>query len=600
MGVLDTFFILFKTDADKATTDVKELDHATVGLERDLIKTDVAAAGLSRSFMGMAQSFAAPLLALASVGGALSIVLGRVGQIDDIGDMAGKLRSSAQDYDAFTRAVQASGGALADAQANLSGFGDKLADAAARPDGPNAKNFAKWGIAFKDVKGEAVGAVDGILALAKSLEGVSQAEAIGRLRRLGIQDADTIAFLLQGKQAIIDKMEAEKRAGVVTDEQIQIVGEYQSALGATKNSLDTFANRLTGALLPALTKGLELFNRFFGWMLDHQTLVEGFFIGVAAVVTTVFLPAMASAAAAVIAATWPFLAIAAAVIGFGAAVALAYEDVTAFMNGQQSLIGEMIKKYQWLIDAVKDAWNKIVAAVSSAWSTIQPILQAIADGGKTIVNSWLEIYTPLYNAFVNLFSAIGDLASAFKDRITADLAALLPGWIANFESMKTEVSNAFADMLTQIQPFVDGVKIAADVIKLTFETLGEILKAIWGATIGWMAEKLNGIADAIRALAGGVRVPVMIDTVNGPQTPGGAMGGMLHQLRNPNAATLGAQTPASLGAANSNTRTNTVNIGDVNVDARGGDAKAIAAGARSALQNELRNTASQFDDGVDR
>lgn len=598
MGVLDTFFILFKTDADKATTDVKELDRATDTLGRDLLKTDAAAAGLSRSFMGMAQSLAAPLLALASVGGAFAIVMERVQQIDEIGDMAGKLRSSAQDYDAFTRAVQATGGSLADAQANLAGFGDKLADAAARPDGPNAKNFAKWGIAFKDVKGEAVGAVDGILALAKSLEGVSQAEAIGRLRRLGIQDADTIAFLLQGKQAIIDKMEAEKRAGVVTDEQIQIVGEYQSALGATKNSLDTFANRLTGALLPALTKGLELFNRFFGWMLDHQTLVEGFFIGVAGVITAVYLPAIASAAAATIAATWPFLAIAAAVIGFGAAVALAYEDVTAFMNGQQSLIGELVKKYQWLIDAVKDAWGKIVASISSAWSTIQPILQAIADGGKTILNSWLELYTPLYNAFVNLFGAVGDLVGAFKDRIAADIAAVLPSWIANFESMKTEVGQAFADMLTQIQPFVDGVKVAADVIKLTFETLGEILKAIWGSTIGWMADKVNGIAEAIRGLGAGVRIPVTIDTANGPQTPGAAMG----SLFNPGAraSALGAQTPASLGAANTNVKTNTVNVGDVNVDARGGDAKAIAAGVRSALQGELRNTASQFDDGVDR
>lgn len=600
MSILETFFILFKTDADKAADDVERLGKAGDKAERSLLNTDAAVGRLGGSFVSMAAQLAAPIIALASLGGIMSTVFERVQAIDDIADAAGKLRSSAADYEAFTRAVRASGGTLQDAQANLANFSDKLNDAAARPDGPNAKNFAKWGIIFKDVNGEAVGAVDGVLALAKSLEGVSQAEALGRLRRLGIQDADTISFLLQGKQAIIEKMEAEKRAGVVTENQIRVVGEYQSAIGKSSNLLDTFANELTEALLPALTRGAEVFNRFFGWMLDHETLVKGFFIGVAGVITAVFLPAMASAAAATIAATWPFLAIGAAVLAFGAAVALVYEDITAYFNGQNSLIGELIKKYQWLIDAVKDAWNKIAAAVLSAWATIQPTLQAIADGAKSIVDAWLEIYTPLYNAFVNLFSAIGELASAFKDRIGETLRQLLPFWIENFQNMKNEVANAFADMLTGIQPFVDGVKVAVNIIEELFRTLGNILKEIWGSTIGWMAEKLNGIAEAIRGLAGGVRVPVTIDTIG---QAGTTMGGLVNINRATNGVPPGtsSQTPNTIGTpGNDNSKSTSVSVGEVNVDARGGDAKAIAAGVRGALQNELRSTASQFDDGVDR
>lgn len=600
MSILETFFILFKTDADKAADDVERLGKAGDKAERSLLNTDAAVGRLGGSFVSMAAQLAAPILALASLGGIMSTVFERVRAIDDIADAAGKLRSSAADYEAFTRAVRASGGTLQDAQANLANFSDKLNDAAARPDGPNAKNFAKWGIIFKDVNGEAVGAVDGVLALAKSLEGVSQAEALGRLRRLGIQDADTISFLLQGKQAIIEKMEAEKRAGVVTENQIRIVGDYQSAIGRSSNLLDTFANELTEALLPALTKGVEVFNRFFGWMLDHEALVKGFFIGVAGVITAVFLPAMASAAAATIAATWPFLAIAAAVIGFGAAVALVYEDLTAYFNGQNSLIGELIKKYQWLIDAVKDAWNKIAGAVLSAWSIIQPVLQAIADGATSIIDGYIKLYTPIYEAFKNVFSAVGELASAFKDRITNDIAALLPGWISNFQSMKSEVADAFADMLTRIQPFVDGVKVAAQIIEDLFRTLGSILKEIWGATIGWMAEKLNGIADAIRGLAGGVRIPVTIENVG---QAGSTIGGMVNMNRATNGVPpgLSPQTSNTIGApSNDNSKSTTVNVGGVTQNIKTNDPKALADSFNRYLDGQLRSTASQFDDGVDR
>src|ERR1044072_1751152 len=372
MSILDTFYILFKTDADKAADEIEGVGKASDKAERSLLNTDAAVSRLGGPFVSMAPQLAAPLIAFASLGGVLSLVFERAKAIDDVSDAASKLRSTTQDYEAFTRAVRASGGTLEDAQANLGKFSDKLNDAAARPDGPNAKNFNKWGIKFKDVKGEALGAVDGLLALAKSLEHVSQAEALGRLRKLGIEDADTIQFLLRGKQAIIEKMDAEKRAGLITEEQIEIVGDYQAAVGKTSNMLDSFANTLTGALLPAVTKSVELFNRLFGWLLDHRLLVEGFFIGVAGGVTAVFLPAMASAAAAVLAATWPFLLIGAAITAIGVAAALAYEDIMAYDNGQNSLIGELVKKYQWLIDAVKEAWNQIVGAISSAWALIQP------------------------------------------------------------------------------------------------------------------------------------------------------------------------------------------------------------------------------------
>lgn len=669
MGVLDTFFILFKTDADEAAAKTRKLGDATDDVEKKLAKTDATAARLSGSFLGMAAALAAPLIALVSFSGAINTVFARIEEIGNIGDASLKLRSTAADYDAFTRAVRASGGNMADAQANLAKFSDKLNDAAARPDGPNAKNFAKWGIKFKDVKGEALGAVDGLLALSKSLENVSKAEALGRLRRLGIEDADTIDFLLQGKQAIIDKMDAEKRAGVVTDRQVELEGQYQSAVGKTRNMLDTFASMITEAVLPSLIGLYRGFSSALGWMLENRTLVEGFFIGVAAAVTVFFLPAMTAAAAAVIAATWPFLLIVGAVAAVGAAFALAYEDVRAFMDGQPSLIGELAERYQWFGDIVRgigeaykwlqgaveatidgsiQAWGMFVDAVKQAWAAMQPVFDAIGQGANAVKDVFLEIYTPIYDAWSNLFSALGELAVALFGRIRADLSQIVGVWGDRLREIGSNMADTFAGLAAALNPFKDDVQAAANVIAEIFRVMAGIIKSVWKDAIGFLADQVNWVAEKIRGvlstLSGGVTVPLRTDTVGGapapvsppgvtsttrplPTTGAAAAGATMGSMFKPPGATpggspyptngavaraqgllegagnspMGTATPGSIAAANSPvTNTSTVEIGKVEVHTQATDAKGVASAVRSELQNQLRGTAAQFDDGVDR
>lgn len=612
MGVLDTFYILFKTDADEAAREVDSVGRAADGTEKKLHRMDSAAAGLSRSFLGMAAAFAAPIVSLISLNSAFNTALARVNAIDDIADAAGKLRSSAQDYDAFTRAVQGTGGSLAAAQADLSTFSDKLSDAAARPDGPNAKNFAKWGILFKDVNGEAVGAVDGILSLAKSLEGVNQAEAIGRLRRLGVTDADTIALLLEGKQAIQEKMNAEKRAGVVTEEQIRISGEYQAALGQSKNMMDTFGNALMESIVPALTRGVQAFSKAFGWLMGNRVLVEGFFIGVAGAVTLYFLPALASAAVAVVAATWPFLAIGTAIAAVGAAFALAYEDVRAFMDGQPSLIGELVERYEWFGDIVRGigaVFEFLRDVGAAAMEGINAAITTAIELAGRYAAAWMDFwgqFRPIFDAIVEYWSAVADLVSAVAERVSGDLL----GALVSFGEKASEAFNAF---MSDIEPITGAVSTAAGAIQQGFTGAFNAVMSVWNNTIGLIAGKISAIADKIRGLAASIRgggeeaasVDANAVANDNMANAGYAIGNSVRLGQNALAAaggsSLGSTTSGAIAAAGSTTnQTSTVNVGDVTVNTQATDTKAIVGAVRGELQNQLRNTAAQFDDGVDR
>lgn len=621
MSILDTFYILFQTDAKKAAEDIDGLAKGADDVE-DALKGAGASAGGFSAALAEVRTAALPLLttfaSIASLGAAVGFAISRANQIDEIGDRASKLRVSATDLDAFTRAAQATGASIEDVSANLGTFGDKLNDAAARPDGINGKNFAKWGIAFRDAKGEAVGAIDGILALAKSLEGLGQAEQLGRLRKLGIEDADTIAFLLQGKQAILDKMDAEKRAGAVTEDQVRIAGEWQEAIGQMNNALDSASNELVSMFVPALVSAMKAAAQAIGWLVQHKDLVVGFFIGISTVVTTVYLPAMARAAAATIAATWPFLAIAAAVIAVGAAFALAYEDVKAFLNGQPSLIGELAKRYEWfnaLIKGIGATFQAAKAAGATALEGLARVFQFFVDNVRGYVNFLKEYwgsFKPIWDALKDAISAVGDLLSAIGSRVAQDLAPIT----AAFEQVGRDAARVFESIFGDFESIKASVTEAATAIREGFTAAFQAVLDVWNSTIGLIAGKISAIADSVRGLAAQIRnmVPGGGPTVTNAQglTPAGQVGALFNPnaagvangqklLNGAAAAPISGATPATVAPTTNNVRNeSTVNTGPISINTPATDAQGIAAHIKGALQNELRKTASHFDDGVAR
>lgn len=586
MSILDTFYILFKTDGDKAAEEIKDVDRAADAAERSLKRTDMAAAAMGQSFLRMALTAAAPLAALASFGGALAVVQNRIEEIGTISDDALKLRSSPQDYDAFTRAVRAAGGEMAAAQANLGTFAEKLNDAAARASGPNAKNFAKWGIVFRDAGGEAVGAVDGILSLAKSLETVSRAEALGRLKKLGIEDADTIDFLLQGKKAIVERMDAEKAAGVVTDRQIELEGRYQSAVGKTRNMLDSVAGAITEKVLPWMIKAYEGFNKFFGWMLKNQRLVEGFFGSIATVITAAYLPAIIRAAWWTAAALWPYISLIAVIGLVAAAFALAYEDVRAFMDGQPSLIGELASKYEWFGNIVKDLqgiFGDLKSAVAWLSSTDAGVLKEIAD---TLLGlSGLEASALAIGALTLALSPLARTLFLFALAFSAAKTG-----IDYLSSLKTDMDLKVAQSVTVENPRTQ----PGYVESAGYDDQGEFIYMKGAARVDRPAENpqegFTGDAlDYKMQLIQEEGAAVEKDLKNAQS--------LLNQA---SSTPINGQTSKSIEANTTNNNTTHVAVGGVTVNTQATDAQGVASAVKGELQRQLRSTSAQFDDGVDR
>lgn len=584
MSILDTFYILFKTNASDAADDIEEIDDASNKAEKGLKDVDRAANAVGQSFISMAKQIAAPLLALASVGSLVNIAMDRAAAVRELDAFSAKVNSSVSDVDAFQRSIKGLGGETAGAVDSLVKLGEKVNEAFSDKESGARKDFEKWGLAFKDAKGQALGATDAMMELAKNLEGVSNAEALARIKKLGIEDATTIEALMLGRRTLEEHINAQKEMGVVTEENAAAVRDYYAALGDAQNLLTSIGNQILTTFLPIATQAIELFGEAVRWFLNNQKLVEGFFVGIASVLAIKYTPAMIRAAWATAAALWPYLALAAAVAAVAAAFALAYEDVSAFLNDQPSLIGELAKKYEWFGDGIK-AIGKIFTDLGDAidWLSSEDagVLKSIADTLLSL--DGLEA-TAL---------AIGALTLALSPLSRALLAFALAFWAAKagfdyLANLETNLGGPekFAVENPRTQPgFVESGG---------FDEKGErIYEDAGGRRIDRPDEKPTEdfTMDAIDA-----KIRMMEE--EGKRIEG-TLGRATSLLEGAATAPISSQTDKTVTQpVTNNDITNTVNVGGVTVHTQAVDASGVAAAVQGALKKQLQTTAAQLDDGV--
>ena len=250
-------------------------------------------------------------------------------------------------------------------------------------------------------------------------------------------------------------------------------GKGLTAVAAT---LGEFARDSIPKVQEALGKLKDAADAAFGtmqtvinWLGDHREVV----IGMAAAIGTVLVAAvvlygvsMAEAAVATIAATWPLIAIAAAIGLLVAGIMWAYNNVEIFRNIVQAafaVIGDSIaigiQIFQWLWDKVQAVfsavgiivktyidiyvaifqwlWDKVVTifnGVSSAIGTAIDTVKGIFEGFKTgvgIVWDWIQ----------NKISGVVDFITGIPGRVTSALSGIWDSLSSGFRNAINGIIN---------------------------------------------------------------------------------------------------------------------------------------------------------------
>lgn len=558
MSILDTFYILFDSDASKLDKGIDESEKKAEGLVeklKDVDKGGAKAGATLYEFIGKA----AGLLGVGlSIHALVAGIKETAAAYDDLGKLAARLRSTTDAVDEFRDASELLGISEEKSTGSLIALDTAIQDTYLGL-GRAKKVFEELGISVTDSAGKIKPTTAVMAELAGKLHGMERGTQIRVMERLGLDpsllklfNADMVA--LQKRMADVDKA-----SGFNLEQAVKRSAEYTKAskgLSLEVNVLKMFLEKLSEnfkiAALPIFTKAIETATKyvrsFSDFLMQHSKLIEGAFIAIGGAIAYFLVPAAISGAAAVWAMIAPFALIALAVVAVAAAFALLYEDIVTFMEGGDSMLGNMIKRWPFL--------GEVVKAIGAEFRLFWDIAKAVANF---------------------LFGMFDDPAAAF-------------------EQFKSDVS-AGLDKLLETFP---GLRDLVDDITSAFSSAGEVITGIWDAIVATIKAALSLITGGIEAVAsaygkvksffGGsssMTVETRSDLTRGRE-----------QLAVAAASPLVAQSSNSISNSTRGGRNTSVSVGKVDVHTQATDAQGISKALGNTLQSQMRQAASNFDDGV--
>lgn len=377
MNILERFLILFETNSDKVEEGAKKARKPLFDLEKALHQSDHAAREMGEGFK---EAMHEALGAVAAIVGAVELIhkgLEVEETADKMGKLAGSLHVSIEDLSAWSDAAQIAGGSAEGFQGSIRNLVGSMAQMDAVGRSRVEPFFREIGISMTDTHGKAKPVLGLLREMAGKFEHMSKQQSFGFGRKMGLDDG-TIMMLQHGRRALDELIEKQRELGVYTQRDAEVAEKFFDTWEEAKHAFRSIGLEIGAELLPPLTSFFEMLEELAVWVRQHGTLVIGFFGALAGILTAIYVPAMLKAAWATLVATWPMLAIVAAIVAVSAAFALLYEDVVAYMNGFPSVIGKAM-------DHVIDLFDTMGASVRDIWNMIkQTILDTIDDIMKGI------------------------------------------------------------------------------------------------------------------------------------------------------------------------------------------------------------------------
>ncbi len=567
MSVLETFYYLFSADTKPVQEGVKEAQGPIQQLLNSLKATDDQAKETEGSLLSLAKNGIAGLLAAFSIEKLREGVLEMAELTEATGKTADKLGVAVEELSAFDGALRKIGADGDTAKSTLEELGKSLTDA--RDNGGDAlEAFKKLGLRMADIKAGAKDPTKALGELAEGIHKLSEEDAADLGKKVGL-DEKTIELMREGRAGFDAAIARQKFLGVVTKEQVEVSKAFNEQLKRTKGSWndivrifeDARRSILTG-IMPTATAFMKRLEKLVTFLADHKNFVIGFFTAIAAAVTAYYLPAIIRAGIATWALIAPYLAIGAAVAAVAAMIALVYDDVMAFLDGQDSVIGKIVERWPIVGDIVRslaEVLRYFFDMVKAGFTFIAEVIES----GPTV-------------ALENL-----------KTRITGIVAQL---------------SNAFPTLGAVVKTVGN---IIGTVASFAFDRWKEVFDLI-ARVVGFAIEAAGKVAGLIGKAIDYVRGESPADKQpngrNWLETRNAEVGDMVSmgrgQMRALSTSPVAANSSAAIAGNKTSNKTTTVQVGKVDVHTQATDSAAIASGIGSALTDQLRGAIDTFDDGV--
>lgn len=325
--------------------------------------------------------------------------------------------------------------------------------------------FNALGVSLLDSSGKARQLDDVMLDLADRFSTMDRTKAYTLAQQMGI-DEGTFNTLSRGRaemQRMLDIQREMYHSSEADIENSRKLTEARAVLNAQWESLKLM---IGNALIPAVTFLTEVVSKFVGFLVKHEHVTKGVFLGIATAIGVFLIPMLMTATAAVFAFIAPFTPLIAAVVGLGAAFGLLYDDYKTWAEGGKSLFD----------------WGKFTSYINSSKVSTDSL-------GKSFIylttgyTSWSEAA----NGMLDWMRLKG-----FIDGNTVSVGSLMNG----FKNLASELSDGLMPYLMDIVEIFNRLKEgdfsgAGEAVKVAFNRRWEAVKSFAGAA--W--DRITGTVD---------------------------------------------------------------------------------------------------------
>lgn len=571
--LLDALTYLLQADNRQLNKEIDSSEKKVGQLTDSMKKTEEQAKSLEQKMVSGLKRIGVAMMATIAVSKLLSNATEYAQRIDDLQTFSNNVGVAIGDVDALGGAVERLGGQASGAQSSLGAFSEHVGKGIADLASGSGKSFSALGIRLKDAQGQARDTMQVMGDLAEAVSKMERPKATATLKSFGISDPKTVEMMLKGRDEMTRLLEVQKESGVVTEKQVETARKYTEAMARYKQATSSSADTVSQAFLPILTALYSRLAKAVEWMNKNKTFMTGFFIGIAGVVTVMYLPAIISAAAATWALIAPFVAVGAAIVAVAAFFALLYDDIMNFLDGNDSLIGRISEDYPMVGDIIKAFAGAVSAAFKLLTGDFDGAMEAFRANGELVKKIFGDMAKFVIEMFDKLLEKIlGGPEAAEK---------MKAGMVSAFETMSSIITGIIKALLGMITG-------AWDAITGFYDSSVSMAKGVGS----WIGDKLGFGGDEPAP-----EVPY------GPAVPlpfGGTDNGATAALNAASGNGLNSVTSQAISNSNRVSNDTRINVGDVTVQTQATDAQGVAEGIKSELSSQLADLQTESSSGVSR